>query len=56
MLVLMFGGVIVGSKFGLMYAEIEKQRRINMPEEQQSGKDIHLDRHHTTHSSDSNDE
>jgi hypothetical protein len=36
MLGLMLCGVIVGSRFGMMYAEMEKLKRVNQPEELQS--------------------
>ena len=39
-LVLMFFGVIAGSRFGMMYAELEKIKRVNRPEELHSEKDI----------------
>jgi hypothetical protein len=55
MLIFMFGGVVAGSRFGMMYAEVEKIKRVNMPEEQQSEKDIIQMQEEGTHSSHSND-
>lgn len=40
LLFLMLVGVLAGSRFGMMYAEVEKVKRVNMPEEAQSEKDI----------------
>jgi len=40
LLILMLLGVIAGSRFGMMYAELEKVKRINMPDEAPSANDI----------------
>lgn len=40
LLILMLGAVFCGARFGMIYAEAEKQRRITMPAEAQSEKDI----------------
>jgi hypothetical protein len=31
LLIIMFGGIVAGSRFGMIYAEVEKTKRINMP-------------------------
>jgi hypothetical protein len=55
MLLTMLGGVIAGSRFGIMYAEVEKMRRVNVPEESQTEKDIAVEERQTTQSEDSDD-
>ena len=40
LMILMFFGVIAGSRFGMMYAELEKVKRVQMPDEMQSEKDV----------------
>lgn len=58
MLVVMLVGVCAGSRMGVMYAEVEKVKRITQPEEAQSEADIkglgHL-QEEMTNSSRSND-
>ncbi len=58
MMVVMLVGVCAGSRFGVMYAEVEKINRVTQPDEAQSEKDIrglgHL-QEEMTNSSRSND-
>ena len=58
-MVLMFGGIIAGSRFGMIFAELEKQKLISMPENVNSEKDIndmHMNRTDESASSNSNDD
>jgi hypothetical protein len=55
LLILMFGGILAGSKFGMIYAETEKVKKITMPEEAKSEKDMQMDVNETN-SSHSNEE
>ena len=54
MMILMLLGVLAGSRFGIMYAEVEKARRVTVAEESGTEKDI-VEERHSTQSEDSDD-
>lgn len=54
LLILMLGGILAGSRFGMIYAETEKLKRITMPDEAKSEKDINMHANDST-SSNSNE-
>ena len=40
LLILMLEGIVAGSRFGIIYAELEKIKRVQQPEETRTEKDI----------------
>ena len=40
LLILMLAGIVAGSRFGIIYAELEKIKRVQQPEETRTEKDI----------------